>query len=337
VVDGDRVAGVVVAKDGRDVAIKARRGVVLATGGCPSDPTLREELLPHPTGPWSMAPEANTGDGLRLGQDIGGQTRTTNAANAFFAPVSILEKPDGERVKFPHLVWDRAKPGLVAVNGAAKRFVNEATSYHEFCLAMYESHKTAPTIPAFLICDAAFLRKWGLGLVLPGGRRFRHLVKAGYLIEAASIPELALLLGLDPAALAATIARFNSLAAAGEDPDFGKGSNAYNRYLGDPAITNGNPCLGPVHEAPFYAVRVYPGDIGTAAGIVTDRHARVLNREGHPIPGLYACGNDMNSVMGGAYPGPGITLGPALTFGYLAGHHMARNGADQAQVGATAA
>ena len=139
-----------------------------------------------------------------------------------------------EVTKFPHLVWDRAKPGLMAVNGAARRFVNESTSYHEFGLAMYESHKSVPTIPAFLICDSAFLRKWGLGLALPGGRPFRWLVKAGYLVEGATIDDLAQQLGLDPAALASTVSRFNALAEKGEDTDFGKGGNAYNRYLGDP-------------------------------------------------------------------------------------------------------
>jgi succinate dehydrogenase/fumarate reductase flavoprotein subunit len=333
IADG-RVTGVMVRKDERDFAIRAQRGVVLATGGFPSDPKLREEFLPHPTGLWSMAPEGNTGDGIRLGEAAGAQARRENASNAFYAPISILQKPNGEVVKYPHLVWDRAKPGLMAVNGAARRFVNESTSYHEFGLAIYESNKTVPTIPAVLVCDSAFLRKWGLGLALPGGRPFRWLVQAGYLIEGTTIEDLARQLGLDPAALSSTVARFNALANKGEDTDFGKGGNAYNRYLGDPAITNGNPCLGPITKAPFYAVRVYPGDIGTAAGLVTDRHARVLDVEGRAIPGLYACGNDMNSVMGGTYPGPGITLGPALTFGYLAGRHLAGFGAEQPKLSA---
>ena len=329
IVEDGRVTGILVRKDGRDFAIRARQGVVLATGGFPSDPKLREEFLPQPTGLWSMAPEGNTGDGLRLGQAAGAQTRRDNASNVFFAPISILKKPDGTVIKFPHLVWDRAKPGLMAVNGVARQFVNKSTSYHEFGLAMYESHKSVPTIPAFLICDSAFLRKWGLGLALPGGRPFRWLVKAGYLVQGATIDDLARQLSLDPAALASTLARFNALAEKGEDTDFGKGGNAYNRYLGDPAITEGNPCLGPITKAPFYAVRVYPGDIGTAGGMVADRYARALDAQGQPIPGLYACGNDMNSVMGGTYPGPGITLGPALTFGYLAGRHLAGQASGQ--------
>lgn len=324
ILDDGRVAGIVVARGGREVAIRTRRGVVLATGGFPNDPQRRQDFLPHPAGLWSMAPEGNTGDGLRLGESAGGHARADNASNVFHAPISIWEKPDGTKVKYPHLVWDRAKPGLLAVNGAGRRFVNEATSYHEFGLAMYESHKRVPTIPAFLVCDAAFLKKWGLGLALPGGRPFRHLVNDGYLIEAHSITDLAAKLAIDSEGFADTTASFNDHARRNTDPEFGKGGDAYNRYLGDGSSKNGaNPCLGPVETPPFYAVKVYPGDIGTAGGIVTDRNARVLDAAGQPIPGLYACGNDMNSVMAGTYPGPGITLGPALTFGYLAGIHLA--------------
>ncbi|GJD50247.1 3-oxosteroid 1-dehydrogenase [Methylobacterium crusticola] len=325
VLEDGRVVGLVVAREGREVAIRARRGVVLATGGFPNDPERRAALLPRPTGAWSMAPAASTGDGLRLGEAAGATVRGENASNVFHAPVSILEKPDGTVVRYPHLVWERAKPGLMAVNGAGRRFVNEATSYHEFGLAMHESHRSVPSIPAYLICDAPFLKRWGLGLALPGGRPFRHLVAAGYLAEGRTLDDLARQLGLDAAALAGSVASFNRGAQQGRDEDFGKGGDAYNRYLGDPRAADRNPCLGTLETAPFYAVRVYPGDIGTAGGIVTDENARVLDRDGRPIPGLYAAGNDMNSVMGGTYPGPGITLGPALTFGWLAGRHLARN------------
>ena len=322
IVEDGRVTGLVVMRDGREVSLRARRGIVLATGGFPNDPQRRREFLPSPTDLWSMAPADNTGDGLRLGEAAGATVRSENASNVFHAPISILTKPDGSFVRYPHLVWDRAKPGLMAVNGAGRRFVNEATSYHEFGLAMYESHKTVPTIPAFLICDAHFIRRWGLGLALPGGRSFRHLVRSGYLIEAPSLSALAGTLGIDAAALAVSAAGFNAGAEAGRDP-LGKGGTAYNRYLGDPTRTDGHPNLGKIEAAPFYAVKVYPGDIGTAGGIVTDENARVLDPQGQPVPGLYAAGNDANSVMGGTYPGPGITLGPALTFGWLAGRHLA--------------
>lgn len=323
VVENGRVTGLVVARDGREVALRARRGIVLATGGFPNDPERRAAFLPHPTGPWSMAPAGNTGDGLRLGEAAGATVRSENASNVFHAPISLWTKPNGSVIEYPHLVWERAKPGLMAVNGAGHRFVNELTSYHEFGLAMYESHRNVPTIPAFLICDAPFIKRWGLGLALPGGRSFRHLVRDGYIVEAPDLASLAAQLGIDPVALSESVASFNAGARTGRDVQFGKGGNAYNRYLGDPTIKDRNPNLGTVETGPFYAVRVYPGDIGTAGGIVTDEHARVIDANLQPIPGLYAAGNDMNSVMGGTYPAPGITLGPALTFGYLAGLHLA--------------
>ncbi|MBY0361811.1 MAG: FAD-binding protein, partial [Phreatobacter sp.] len=244
------------------------------------------------------------------------------ADHAFWAPVSVWIKADGSQVRFPHLIWDRAKPGLVAVNGAGRRFVNEGTSYHEFVRAMLRWHETVPTVPAFLIADRPFVDRWGLGLALPGGRPRSHLIRDGYLIEAASIAELARKLDVPADALGASIAEMNQAAADGIDAGFGKGSSEYNRYYGDPAIA-GNPCLGAIAEPPFYAVRVYPGDIGTASGLLTDTDGRVLDGNGEPIAGLYCCGSDMASIMGGHYPGAGITLGPALTFGYRIGRTIA--------------
>lgn len=325
-VEQGRVVGATVARDGVARRVSVRKGVVLASGGFPSDPERRRALLPIEAGMWSMAPATNTGDGIALGEGAGAATRSENASNVFYSPISILKRPDGSEVKYPHLIWDRAKPGLMAVNGAGRRFVNESASYHDFCLAMIESHKQVPSIPSFLVCDSSFLSKWGLGLVKPGARGLRRLRQAGYLIEAPTIDALASAIGVDAANFSASVAQFNRAAESGKDAEFGKGSSAYNRYLGDPEITDQNPCLGPIVEAPFYAVRVYPGDIGTAGGLVTDAKARVLDREGTPIPGLYAVGNDMNSVMGGTYPGPGITLGPGLTFGHVAAMDLAGKG-----------
>ncbi|WP_230532296.1 FAD-dependent oxidoreductase [Microvirga roseola] len=318
-----RVTGLVAEHQGRMLTIGARRGVVLAAGGFPANDAMRSQFVPFADAHRSMAPAANAGDGIRLALAAGGVIEEDNIGNAFWAPVSTLRRADGTEIRFPHLILDRQKPGLVAVNGAGRRFVNEATSYHEFVEAMHRSHETAPTIPAILICDRRFIRRYGLGLVRPGLRRLRPFIDAGYLVEAGTIRELAGKLGIDPDALSDTVRRMNEYAASGQDPEFGKGASAYNRYLGDPAHEP-NPCLGPIATAPFYAVRVWPGDIGTAAGLKVDARARVLDRGGEPIPGLFACGNDMNSIMAGAYPGAGITLGPALTFGYIAGQEMAR-------------
>jgi FAD binding domain len=237
--------------------------------------------------------------------------------------VSVL-KQDGRETIFPHIVLDRAKPGLVAINSAGRRFVNEAASYHDFVEAMFRSDAEVATIPAWLICDRTFVRDYGIGLVHPrsseaGLRRFE---KAGYLHRALSLRELATQLGVGAHDLERTIDRHNRGARAGLDDEFGKGGNALNRHNGDPA-NKPNPCLRPIERPPFFAVAVYPADLGTAIGLRTDQDARVLDREGRAIEGLFACGNDMHSIMAGAYPGPGITLGPALVFAYRAVRRIA--------------
>ena len=317
-----RVAGVELLRDGRSMRVRARRGVVLACGGFPWDREQRTQLYPQPTGPWSMSPAENSGDGIRAAQQAGGTLGPEGSSPAFWAPVSIRKRPDGSEVRYPHLVWDRAKPGLMAVNAAGARFVNESTSYHEFVLGMYRSHQTTPTFPAFLVCDNDFIERWGLGLALPGGRPREHLVRDGYLFRADSLAELAAQMGIDAAGLETSAERFNRAAESGRDEDFGKGSTLYNQYLGDPDLKT-NPCLGPLRRAPFWGVKVYAGDIGTARGILCNGNAQALDPSGRVIPGLYAAGNDMQSVMGGEYPAPGITLGPALTFGWVAGRHLA--------------
>lgn len=271
-----------------------------------------------------MSPQGNRGDGIAIARQAGAVLGSGHTNPAFWAPVSILERTDGTVVRYPHLVWDRAKPGLMAVNQAGERFVNEATSYHEFVRAMYRSNEKVPTLPVYLVCDHDFMEKWGMGLALPGGRPREHLVRADYLHKAATLRALGEALGIDGGRLEASAARFNALAESGTDDDFGKGSTAYNRYLGDPDHKP-NACLGPLRQGPFYAVKVFAGDIGTAVGIACNENAQALDGAGRPIRGLYMAGNDMHSVMGGEYPAPGITLGPALTFGWIAGRHAARS------------
>jgi len=316
------VSGVRIAHDGRTLNVRAHRGVVIATGGFALNSEMREKHFPKPTGPYSMMSEGSQGDGIDLARAAGARMGRTPASVAFWAPVSLLKREDGSLHRYPHLIWDRAKPGLLAVNSAGKRFVNESSSYHDFVEGMYRSHRTVPTIPAALICDHDFIRRWGFGLALPGGRPHEHLVRNGYLIRAGSIAELAGKLNLPAAELEATVARFNEHARTGTDPEFNKGGTAYNRFLGD-ATHAPNPCLGPLAQAPFYAVHVYPGDVGTAWGIDTDEFARALDENGAPVPGLYVTGADMQSLTGGAYPAAGVSLGPALAFGWVAAMHMA--------------
>lgn len=313
--EGDRIVGVTI---GGAKRIRARRGVVLAAGGFSHDPELRSRYLPAKTGPSSAASRSNTGDGLRLGLAAGARMPDDHINNAFWVPSSRFLREDGTAAVYPHTVTDRGKPGVIAVDGRGKRFVNEAQSYHEFVQAMFR----ADAIPAWLVCDRDAMWRYGLGAIRPFTRRLTSYVDSGYLKRASSMAQLAQMIGIDADAMEATVTRFNADARDGIDRDFGKGGNAYHKYVGD-AAHRPNPCLAPIVAPPFYAVAVYPGDLGTSAGLVTNEHAQVLDGAGHPIDGLYACGNDMSSIMKGAYPGPGITLGPAVVFGYLAARHLA--------------
>lgn len=315
-VESGVVAGVVAGgADGRRL-VRARRGVVLAGGGFPGAPERYGRPLPDRH--VSMAPAGNTGDGIALGESAGGLVPQINTNDFFWTPVSVLRRPDGTTVRYPHLFFDRAKPGVIAVNAAGRRFVNEAASYHDFVQGMLSPHEGIANDPAWLVADAAFVARWGLGLARPAPFSNRKLRRAGYLLRGRSIEALARRIGVPEDALAEAVATYNDGAARGEDPAFGKGSTAYNRYLGDPDH-GPNPCLRPLDQPPYYAVQIVTGDIGSSVGLSTDERARVVDRDGHPVLGLYAVGNDMNSIMAGAYPGAGITLGPALTFGYLAG------------------
>jgi succinate dehydrogenase/fumarate reductase flavoprotein subunit len=319
--DGE-VTGVITSHKSETMRINARCGVVLAAGGSPADIRLAKSFMPFAELHRTVAPPSNDGDGIRLGLSAGGRLGDDNVEPAHLSPVSILREPDGTETIFPHLILDRQKPGIIAIGSDGRRFVNEARSYHDFVLAMY-AHPQA--VPAHLICDARFLWRYGLGLVKPLSLALRGFVEAEYLIEAPTIENLADRLGIPAAALAEAVNRNNEAAVSGVDMDFGRGTSLYERHLGDPEH-GPNPCIGPIGKPPFYAVKVFPGDIGSALGLVADTHARVLDSDNTPIAGLYCCGADMNSIFAGTYPGSGITLGPALTFGYIAGRELATRG-----------
>lgn len=318
----ERVAGVVIRHGARDRLIAARRGVVLATGGFSHDASMRKRFFPAGAGFISAATASATGDGIRLATAAGAALNTDATNVAYWVPASLFRRTDGSRGVFPHMVTDRAKPGLIAVNAAGRRFVNEALSHHEFVLAMLREAKGEPDQPFHLICDRLFLWAYGLGRIKPFTRNYRRYVASGELIEAADVAQLAVEIGIKPSVLAATIASYNAAAKEGRDPEFGRGSTIYQRHLGD-AAHKPNPCVAPIVRAPFFALRIHPADLGTAIGMTVDAQARVLRKDGTPVAGLYACGNDMASIMNGNYPASGITLGPALTFGYIAGRHLA--------------
>lgn len=324
--EGGRVTGLEVRGPAGSYAIHAARGVVLAGGGAARAAVLEPRLHPHAaqSGHWSMSPEGSTGDSLALTAPLGVEPVSGNAEPLFYAPVSLLPQPGGAPPRpFPHLFLDRAKPGVYAVDATGRRFVNEAASYHDFVRAMLgRGPGRAPQGAVWLIADHATIRRYGMGAVRPFPAPVWGHLRSGYLKRGQTLAELARAIEVPAQALTETAAAATRHAAAGHDPDHGKGSTAYHRYLGDPE-NRPNPCLGPLSRPPFYAIRLYPGDIGAAVGLPIDPQARVLDRSGAAVPGLFACGNDANSIMGGTYPGAGITLGPALTFGYIAAHSAA--------------
>jgi succinate dehydrogenase/fumarate reductase flavoprotein subunit len=322
IVENGAVRGAVVEREGQQVEVRARRGIVLACGGFPHDVARRKAMFPHaPTGAehYSPGPVGNTGDGLRLAESAGGRVEDRLPNAAAWVPVSVTTRKDGSKGVMPHFI-DRAKPGVIAVMRDGKRFANEGNSYHDFVQAMVKAAKPGEEIVSFLICDHKTLRKYGLGCVPPFPMPLGHHIKTGYLMRGATLSELARTAGIDAGNFEAAVAEFNAEASNGTDPAYGKGSRAYNRFQGD-ALHGPNPCIAPIEHGPFYAIKMVIGDLGTYAGIRTDENARALDGDGKVIEGLYAAGNDMASIMGGNYPGAGITLGPALTFGYIAGRH----------------
>lgn len=312
------VRGVVVQRDGQTVRLKARRGVLLASGGFGANDEMRSRHVPMPEHHLSLVPEGNVGDGIRMGTAVGGVFNQGNVGNCIWTPVSAMRMPDGTLVKYPHIFIDRSMPGCIAVDTAGRRFVSEAASYQNFIRTMHRLGLTR----AHLVVDRAFVRSYGLGLVRPSPFSERPYVDNGYLIEAPTLADLARKIGADPATLEETVKRFNANAEKGVDPDFGRGSDPHTIFRGD-ATHKPNPSLGPVGQGPYYAIVIQPGDLSTVVGLDTNGRAQVLDSSGQVIPGLYAAGVDMNSIMRGLYPGGGSSIGPALTFGYVAARHMA--------------
>lgn len=320
-----KVVGALVDTAKGPLQIRARQGVVLAAGGFPNDISRRKALFPRtPTGQEHLAlpPESCSGDGITLGESVGGILETNVASPAAWAPVSRVQHADGSIGHFPHII-ERGKPGIIGVLSTGKRFCNEADGYYDYTAAMIAGAPEGEEVASWLICDHRFQRRFGLGISRPFPLPVSPAIRSGYLKAGDSIEALAHACGIDPAALTQTVTQFNTHARLGEDPQFGRGTTAYNRKMGDPLITKGNPCVAPIETGPFYAVKVHPGSFGTFAGLKTNGAAQVLNATGQPIAGLYAVGTDMASVMGGFYPSGGINLGPALTFGYVAGRHAA--------------
>ncbi|HPQ94870.1 MAG: FAD-dependent oxidoreductase [Thiothrix sp.] len=320
--DQGRVVGVVAEQDGRQQTLLARKGVLLAGGGFPHDPRRQQQLFK----PWqgrqhhSAAPGTNTGDNLYLAEKAGG-TITSFEQPGAWSPVSRVPAPQGGYSHFPHLI-ERAKPGIIAVTPDGKRFVSEADAYHDFIKALFATTPAGQEPVCWLIADHRAQRRWGLGAARPFPFPLGPYLRSGYLKRGATLAELATACDLPAATLEATVARFNTDARTGTDTEFRRGESPYNRVQGDPDHAP-NPSLAPLTRGPFYAVQVVVGSLGTFAGISANAQAQVLNNKQQPIPGLFVAGNDMASIFRGHYPSGGITLGPAMTFGYVAAHTAA--------------
>jgi 3-oxosteroid 1-dehydrogenase len=314
VTDG-RVAGVRASRDGEPVLIRARRGVLLATGGFERNEEMRRQYQREPIGTgWTTGAPGNTGDGIRAGMELGADIALMD--DAWWGPSIPL--PGG-----PYFcLSERNLPGCVMVNGAGQRFVNESAPYVDAVHAMYDGHTPEnPHIPAWLVFDQRYRDRYVFAGLPPHRPLPRRWYAAGAVVRADDLAGVAAAAGVDADGLVKTVARFNEFAASGRDEDFGRGDSAYDRYYGDPRLAN--PNLAPLDKPPFYAVKIVPGDLGTKGGLVTDARARVLRPDGAAIEGLYAAGNASAAVMGHSYAGAGATIGPAMTFGYIAVQDMA--------------
>lgn len=318
IMENDKVAGVIAKRNGELINIKANHGVVFAAGGFSHSQELRDKYLPKPTNvDWTLASEGQVGDVLQSGLKLG-------------AKVDLMEKmwgtptssPPGAPAFMP--VAERATPGLIIVNQAGKRYINESVPYHEFVDTMYEKNSDdASTVPSWMILDQRVKNRYLVFGIMPLQPFPKNWLEEGYVKVGQTPEELAKQINVNPENLATTIKHFNQLAKSGVDKDFHRGESAYDRYYGDPTLKN--PNLAPLDKAPFYAIPIYPGDIGTKGGLVTDDSARVLDKDDKPIKGLYAAGNTAAAIMGETYPGPGATIGSAMVFGYAAAKDIKKN------------
>jgi 3-oxosteroid 1-dehydrogenase len=319
VIEDGRVVGVRVRRDGAEQVVRARRGVVLGSGGFERNAELREKYLPQPTSAdWTTGSQFNTGGGLLAGVAAGAEADLMD--DAWWGPT----------IPLPGRPWfclaERNLPGSIIVNSAGQRFMNEALPYVEAVHEIYRGEATGVGhVPAWMVIDQRYRNRYVFAGLMPRQPFPGRWYKNGVVKKADSLAELAAAIEVPAAALTATVDRFNGFARSGTDEDFHRGESAYDKYYSDPRVKP-NPSLHSIDEGPFYAVQIVPGDLGTKGGLVTDERARVVRPDGSVIAGLYAAGNVSSAVMGHTYPGPGGTIGPALVFGYLAAEDIATGG-----------
>lgn len=316
VVEDGRVVGAVVKKHSRIVRVKARRGVMLAAGGFAGNKEWRQKY--HGMDGWSSAPDGQLGQGIEVGQRVGGAIGMMD--DAWWGATTA--NPDGGDGPHGFVLNERSDPWSIVVDQRGNRYLNESESYIDFGHHMIDHDRETPAIPSWLVLDHRHTTHFlNSTLMIPGAEK--KLIAHGELVVAETLEELAEKMGVDHDTFFATIERFNGFAREGIDHDFQRGRTAYDRYYGDPLVKP-NPNLGTIEKGPFKALKLYPGDLGTKGGLITDEDARVLREDGSVIEGLYAAGNNTASVMGHTYPGPGSTIAPACVFGYLGALHASQ-------------
>lgn len=319
IADNGAVKGVVTTHGGSVRRIAARLGVLVNAGGFARNQRMRDRYIPGTSAKWSMAAPGDTGEMIEEMMRHG-------------AAIAQMEERVGNQQTLPPGAEDgeakptaqalTAAPHCILVDQSGVRYLNEGGSYMAYCKSMLERHKTVPAVPSWAVFDSQYVRNYMLAGTVPGSAKPQQWVDSGYLKQANSIAELARQLKIEPTVLQATVERFNGFVAKNRDADFHRGERAYDRWLGD-AYHKPNETLGTIEAAPFYAVPVHPGDVGTYGGVVTDQHARVLRADGAIIPGLYATGVSTASVMWRSYPGAGASVGPSFVWGYVAARHAA--------------
>lgn len=316
VVEDGEVRGAVLERGGKQVRVRARGGVLINAGGFSHNREMREKFSgEHPnSAQWSSSNPGDTGEAIELAMKLGAGIDLMD--EAWWIPTTI--RPNGS-VVFVH--GERCKPGCIIVDASGSRYFNEAVSYMEAGQKMYERDKSVKAVPSWLVLDSRYRRRYPLAFRRPGLSPKKWKTK-DFVTKAATLDELADACGIDRQGLQATVNRFNEFARNGSDEDFHRGEGDHERWYGDPS-NKPNACLGPIERPPFYALALYPGDVGTSGGLVCDEHSRVLDEKGEPIPGLYASGNSTASVMGRTYPGAGASIGASMVFAYLAAQHAA--------------
>ena len=320
-VEDGRVVGVEIETASGTEQLRAEKGVILASGGFGANDDMRAKYLPQTRSGYNVQPEGSRGDGISMAVDIGAVFKSDNVANAIWVPASRHQRKDGTTATFPSLFFDRHCPGSIMVDArTGKRFLNEGFHYQSFG----ETCSRLGIEKVWMLADSRFIKKYGMGMAKPWPFSLRPWLDNGYLIKAETIEDLAAKLAVDPETLRETFERFNRDAAQGVDTEFARGEDAYSAYMGD-ATHGPNPGLAPLDKPPFYALDVRPSDLCTLAGVDTNANAQVLRDDGSVIEGLYAVGIDANTVMRGFYPGGGTSIGPAMTFGYIAANHISQS------------